>query len=99
MRHHGHGPEAGEPPTRRTRRPYDPAEREIAAQIQDNRPRWLVLWGVASRRYWAFPLFNTEPGTIVSAIGPRELIALLDQAEAAASLGGAPRRAVGQGNN
>jgi hypothetical protein len=91
MRRHGDDPGPGELAARRARRPYDPAERQAAAQIQASHPRWLVLWGVGSRRYWAFPTFNAAPGTIVSALGPRELVALLDQAEAAASLGGAPR--------
>lgn len=66
---------------------YDLAERRIAEQIQDLRPNWLVMWGVSSRRYWAFPLFNAERGTIVSAAGPEQLLTLMNQAEIAARPG------------
>lgn len=78
--------------TRAARGPLDVAERRTAIRIAGHRPRWWVLWGLWSRRYWAFPLFDAEPGTIISARSPIELVALLDDAETAEALGGAPRR-------
>ena len=61
---------------------YDPEQRHAAARIQNRNPRWLVLWGVSSRRYWAFPMFDVAPGTIISAVDPKELLTLMTRAEA-----------------
>ncbi len=65
-------------------REYDPAQRRTAARVQDRNPHWFVLWGVSSQRFWAFPMFDAVPGTIVSAADPRELLALMARAETAA---------------
>lgn len=65
-------------------REYDPAQRRTAARIQERNPHWLVLWGVSSQRFWAFPMFDAVPGTIISAVDPRELLALMARAETAA---------------
>ena len=36
-------------------RPHtDTAQLETAESINHHNPLWLVIWGVASRRYWAF---------------------------------------------
>ncbi len=64
--------------------PYDLPERRTAARIQGWHRGWLVIWGVSSRRYWAYPLFDAVPGTIVSAADPKELLAQMSQAEIAA---------------
>lgn len=77
---------------RAARGQLDVAQRRVAARIMVHRPSWVVLWGLWSRRYWAFPLFDAEPGTIISSASGTELVALLDHAETAASLGRAPRR-------
>lgn len=78
--------------TRAARGQLDVAQRRVAARIAAHRPRWVVLWGLWSRRYWAFPLFDAEPGTIISSASANELVALLDHAETAAALGHPPRR-------
>jgi hypothetical protein len=59
----------------------DNACREIAEQINQARPHWLVLWGSYSRRFWAFPLFETRPRMLVHASYPGALLARLDDAE------------------
>jgi len=47
--------------------------REIARQIQDKSPGWMVLWGVYTRQFIAFPLFDAPPGTIHTALYPEAL--------------------------
>jgi hypothetical protein len=59
----------------------DDACREIAEQIHQTRPQWLVLWGSYSRRFWAYPLFNMRPRLLVYASYPDALIARMDEAE------------------
>jgi hypothetical protein len=43
------------------------AYRETARQIELQRPGWMVLWGVYSKQYVAFPLFAAPAGTILTA--------------------------------
>lgn len=81
---------AGQPQTKAParRRLYDRHERALAARISRERPGWVVLWGVYSRRFWAFPTGKAIPrGTILSAPHPRELLAAMYQAELAAAPG------------
>jgi len=61
----------------------DPKERRVARCIEGDHPRWYVIWGVYSRIYSAFPLFDGPPGTIIKARDARELIALMREAEIA----------------
>jgi hypothetical protein len=63
----------------------DPQEHTTAARIERGNPRWLVIWGTHSRRYFAFPRFNTPPGTIITAPGTAELLDGMRHAELAAS--------------
>jgi hypothetical protein len=56
----------------------DSPERGTAAQIERNRPYWIVIWGCYTRMYWAFPRFPAPKGTIVSAPDPDRLLAGLD---------------------
>ncbi len=65
----------------------DPGQRAQAAQIQATCPQWVVLWGCASRRFWAFPQFAAPPGTIVSDGDPATLVARMRQAELATTAG------------
>ena len=65
-------------------RPYDLQECDLAADLSRRNPQWWVMWGVYSRLYWAFARFGPPPGTVVSAPGPRELLAQTRQAELAA---------------
>jgi hypothetical protein len=68
---------------------YDRREHAYAARIEQKHPGWVVLWGMFSRRYWAFPTNTAIPrGTILSAPQPRELVAAIRQAELAAAPGG-----------
>jgi hypothetical protein len=55
--------------------------RAIAEQINTSRPHWLVLWGSYSRQFWAFPLFDLRPRTLVHASYPDALIARMDDTE------------------
>lgn len=59
----------------------DNACREIAGQIGQARPQWLVLWGSYSHRFWAFPLFEMRPRLLVYASYPDALLARMDEAE------------------
>jgi hypothetical protein len=61
--------------------PLDPDERHTAARLHQCNPQWLILWGCYSRLYWAFPLFDAPPGTLVSAPGTRQLLASMRQTE------------------
>jgi hypothetical protein len=45
----------------------DEANRETARQIELQHPGWMVLWGVYSKQYVAFPLFAAPAGTILTA--------------------------------
>jgi hypothetical protein len=43
----------------------DEAARQIAGQIQQAFPLWLVIWGTWSREWWAFPRLDAPKGTIL----------------------------------
>ncbi|HCU92092.1 MAG TPA: hypothetical protein DHU96_04895 [Actinobacteria bacterium] len=64
---------------------FDPGQRAQAAQIQATHPQWAVLWGCASCRFWAFPLFAAQPATIISASDPATLVARMRHAELAST--------------
>jgi hypothetical protein len=60
---------------------HDSPQFETAASIDHDNPLWLVMWGVASRCYWAYPKFNVPKGTILSAFNPDELLSQMRQVE------------------
>lgn len=62
-------------------REEDEACRAIAEEIQRQRPGWLVIWGVFSRRYTAYPLFPVSRRVIVVAYYPKALVERMDSAE------------------
>jgi hypothetical protein len=66
---------------------YDPQQRAEAARVRRAHLAWLVLWGAYSRLFWAFPDFDAEAGTIVTATTPADLVVLMRQAEIAATTG------------
>ena len=70
--------------------PFDQDERQAAARVEYEHPQWLVIWGVFSRRFWAFPRFAALPGTIIAAADVSELVTIMDQAETAAAHGPSP---------
>jgi hypothetical protein len=59
----------------------DDACRAIAEEIQQARPGWMVIWGVFSRRYTAYPLFPVRCRAIVVAYYPAALLERMDSAE------------------
>jgi hypothetical protein len=59
----------------------DDACRAVAEDIQRQRPDWLVLWGVYSKRFVAFPLFTVRQRVVVIAHYPDALLARLDEVE------------------
>jgi hypothetical protein len=59
----------------------DEACQEIAEEIERQRPGWLVIWGVFSRRYTAYPLFPVRRRVIVVAYYPEALMERMDSAE------------------
>jgi hypothetical protein len=63
----------------------DPQEHTTAARIERGNPRWAIMWGTHSRRYFAFPRFNAEPGTIITGPGTAELLDGMRHAELSAS--------------
>lgn len=66
---------------------YDLAQRRDAEGLSRQFPNWHVMWGVHSRRFWAFPLFSALPGTLVSAGTPAELAARMQHAETTSTFG------------
>lgn len=63
----------------------DPQEHDTAARIEHSNPRWAIIWGTHSRRYWAFPRFTATPGTIITAPATTELLDGMREAELSAS--------------
>jgi len=68
--------------------PMDPAHRDAeryqtAQSIQQANPGWLVIWGVYTRQYVAFPLFRAPTGYIVASGNPDTLVQRMRQAELA----------------
>jgi hypothetical protein len=60
--------------------PYDPAQRDAAARLQQAHPWWVVMYGPWSRLYYAFPRFcvpHVPPETFAAATTPGELASLM----------------------
>jgi hypothetical protein len=55
--------------------------RDIARGIEEKLPDWLVLWGVYTRQFIAFPLFDAPRGTILTANYPDALVDRIRDAE------------------
>ena len=58
------------------------SRRAKAEDIQHDHPRWLVVYGVYTHQYVAFPRFDAPTGTILSAAKPGELVRQLQRTEA-----------------
>ena len=43
---------------------FDPGQCRTAARIAQHNPQWVVIWGTASREFWAFPVFQVPAGII-----------------------------------
>ena len=63
--------------------PDDAARYETAQSIQQANPDWLVMWGVYTHQYVAFPLFRAPEGCIVQSASPDELFQRMRDAELA----------------
>jgi hypothetical protein len=57
--------------------------RETAHRIQKANRRWMVMWGVFSREYWAYPLFSAPSGTIMHAADAEMLLSRMREVELA----------------
>ena len=57
------------------------ANRQTATETELQRPGWMVVWGIYSRQYVAFPLFAAPAGTILTAAYPPALIERMQAAE------------------
>lgn len=53
----------------------------IAEDIQKQRPGWMVIFGVYSRQFVAFPLFSVTKRTILAARYPDALLDRMVRAE------------------
>jgi len=68
-----------------TGRDRDDAElrnRQLAESLRQRHPGWMIMYGIYSRMFWAFPLFTTVPGRYLGAADPAELDRELSAAEA-----------------
>jgi hypothetical protein len=54
---------------------------EQAARLDRDNPQWLVVWGIFSHEFVAFPLFRVPQGTILCARSGLELSGRMRQAE------------------
>jgi hypothetical protein len=64
--------------------PYPEASHHDTAEaIQADNSNWLVMWGVFTHQYVAFPLFRAPAGTVVQSASPQRLVRQMRQAELA----------------
>ena len=56
---------------------------DTAKAIQAAHPDWLVMWGVFTHQYVAFPLFHAPAGSIVQSASPERLVRRMRHAELA----------------
>jgi hypothetical protein len=63
----------------------DPAQmHQIAAQIEEDNPSWIVMFGIYTREFVAFPRFTVPKGTILTALYPDALPPRMRAVEATA---------------
>jgi hypothetical protein len=61
--------------------PEEKEYRAAAEEIQRKRPGWLVIWGVYTRCFTAYPLFPVRKRVIIVGNYPQALIHRMDEAE------------------
>lgn len=54
---------------------------ETAKDIERQLPKWMVVWGIYSRQFVAFPLFAAPAGTIVTGSYPPAVINRMQEIE------------------
>jgi hypothetical protein len=67
---------------------FDPDERRAAALIARHSPQWVVIWGTATREFWAFPVFQVPAGTIAHHGDPATLTRQMRQIQTAVAYQG-----------
>ena len=60
----------------------DETHRETARRLEHDNPGWIVVFGVYTRQFVAFPRFPAPPRTIVAAVYPAALPARMREVEA-----------------
>jgi hypothetical protein len=55
--------------------------REIARQIDEKSQNWIVVWGIYTHQFVAFPRFEAPRGTILVAFYPDALVDRMREAE------------------
>lgn len=59
----------------------DEAEREAARRVESQRPGWMVVWGVYSKEYVAFPLFGAGSGVVIASGFASEIVSRMQEIE------------------
>ena len=67
---------------------FDPDQRRTAARIAQHSPQWVVIWGTATREFWAFPVFQVPAGIIAHHGDPAVLTRQMLQIQTAAAYQG-----------
>lgn len=57
------------------------AERETARRVESQRPGWMVVWGVYSMEYVAFPLFPDGSGVVLASGYASEIVLRMQEIE------------------
>lgn len=57
------------------------AEHEAARRVESQRPNWVVVWGVYSKEYVAFPLFQTRSSMVLASGNVSELASHMREVE------------------
>ena len=65
----------------------DRVQRENAVRVESVFPGWLVMWGLYSRKFWAYPRFDAPPGTIAQAADANTLAGIMHRIERSAADG------------
>jgi hypothetical protein len=67
---------------------FDPDQRRAAELIAQHSPEWVVIWGTATREFWAFPVFRVPAGTIAHHGDPAVLTRQMRQIQTAVAYQG-----------
>jgi hypothetical protein len=59
----------------------DDAARDAARQIEQDNPRWIVVFGIYTRQFVCFPRFRAVPGTVVTALYPPAAVTRMSEIE------------------